>query len=682
MEKVFLVKDPFHEYAARFIDLIHARHRYRALCYFTDRKRRVYEERKHPLLRSPAVAACVDLGRGDYPRFAAWVKAAYDVIAVVPYNEECVESAAALGAALELAWNDAGVLQRFRDKVAMKAHLRLADPSLRVNESMRAQTPDDAFVRGAPRFARYVLKPNDGYGNRGIGIFDARTSRDTIADFFKSAGGVPLALEEYVDGVEYFVNGQTDAQGVPHVVAVFRYDRVAANGRENIDYRTCLVHTDDPAFAGVAAYAQRVVRATGLVRSPFHLEAKVDEAGPCLIEVGARLPGLRNAFVCNTVHGGALDVFGLAAHYYLSRMDLGPPPVSWSTYDGLDVRYVHGISAGGNRFFDAKVEAEVEALGTFHDWAVRPAVGRRAPTTVDCLSMPWSVVLAGPRGGNLDADEARARSVLARPVSPLSGSVLVAGATRLATRVADRARWRIVRIGSALEAPARDEVRRRLRHRLQNARVGLRYTDTLVELTPTQIATASALLAWARTYLSAPHPELGRKGPICPFVAKTLAENRFFIAVHEEVERSEEQIRDLVLSHARTFRRRYPALGDGSTSLLIALPNVPEEVHRLLDAVHASTKTHLMKRKMMIAAMHPRSAHPAIYNPNFAVLRAPIPCFAIRHMVVQDIAFVGHNREAWLTYDKVFRGLFAAGKVSNELGYVDLYEAARERFRA
>ena len=59
---------------------------------------------------------------------------------------------------------------------------------------------------------------------------------------------------------------------------------------------------------------------------------------------------------------------------------------------------------------------------------------------------------------------------------------------------------------------------------------------------------------------------------------------------------------------------------------------------------------------------------------------APFACFVIRHMDVRDIVFLGHNRAAFRRYRARFAPLFAAGEVSNEFGYVDMYDAAVGRF--
>src|SRR4051812_13310051 len=71
------------------------------------------------------------------------------------------------------------------------------------------------------------------------------------------------------------------------------------------------------------------------------------------------------------------------------------------------------------------------------------------------------------------------------------------------------------------------------------AGVGRRYSGPAQVLSPTGLAQANEVMAWARGYLSHPHPELGRNGSVCPFVPKSLNEGRFYMVLHEEVDGSD-----------------------------------------------------------------------------------------------------------------------------------------------
>jgi len=124
---------------------------------------------------------------------------------------------------------------------------------------------------------------------------------------------------------------------------------------------------------------------------------KVDDKGPCLIEVGARLAGNGNAFVCNDMHGGKLDVFDVAAHYYFSSEPYGDEGHDWDFYDRQNVLYVHGIASRSEVIYQLAGISEVEALPEFKRWAKRPSLGDQLHPTRDVFSMAYSLVLMSTR---------------------------------------------------------------------------------------------------------------------------------------------------------------------------------------------------------------------------------------------------------------------------------------------
>ncbi len=176
-----------------------------------------------------------------------------------------------------MSWGQPAIVARIADKFALKEYLRGARPDLGINASRRVEGLADVLAaRELPAYRRFVLKPASGFGNRDIGAFDAASPVRRIEAFLHGLAGVPLLMEEHIDGLEYFVNGQIDAAGAVVVFAVFQYIRIPANGRDNIDFETLLVRRADPKFEVLAQYASEVVSASGLRRSPFHVELKLD----------------------------------------------------------------------------------------------------------------------------------------------------------------------------------------------------------------------------------------------------------------------------------------------------------------------------------------------------------------------------------------------------------------------
>jgi hypothetical protein len=193
-----------------------------------------------------------------------------------------------------------------------------------------------------------------------------------------------------------------------------------------------------------------------------------------------------------------------------------------------------------------------------------------------------------------------------------------------------------------------------------------------------------AVLQWARQYLGRPHPKLGRAGAVCPFARPSIDVGRFMVRHYENVDGTNAHVlRRIVLNESRTFRKAFPrtAANGMLSSLVLIFPHMTAGNFLALDYLHDDLKSHLVvKHGLMSSPFHPRSVKPSISNPEFAVFRAPFPMFAIRHIDVRDIAFVGTNPRAFKLYHALFSKLFQRGEVSNEFGHVSGYIQACERF--
>jgi len=407
----YLIQDPHLEYGSQFIDHLYLRYGYRAVCLFTNRRERVFHEAALSRLGSDRVAAAHDCDSNRIIEPLCEIRKRYDIIGVIPFNETSILPASQIASFLGLSWAQPAVIPLFRDKFALKEHLRTSAPDLRVNASCLVRSSTEALVRRRqPGYRRFVLKPNDGYGNRDVCLFDHESPAAAIRAYFDRVGSTAIVMEEHIAGTEYFVNGQVDARGDVHTVAVFEYARRFANGRHDLDFETRRIDHGTMLFESCARYAEEVLRATGLKRSPFHLELKLDARGPCLVEVAARLPGHGNAFLSGELHGG-LDLIEVAAHFYLSS-DHRDLPLNWNAYNSRAVRYVHGIAPRSERLYELAGIAEVEALPEFHRWIRKPEIGTKVQRTVDCLSMPWSLILKAPTEVQATAAAERVRRLI------------------------------------------------------------------------------------------------------------------------------------------------------------------------------------------------------------------------------------------------------------------------------
>ena len=312
-EPVVLILDPDSVYGADLIDSYYTEHGLRCVLGFTGRRARVLAFTTVPAAHSRAVAARVDL-TGDVTKDHHDLARRFDIRAVPAYQELWVEYATAFLHLLGLHWNPPEVVARFRDKFALKQWIRDHAPDVRMNASRMVGSVREVLDEPGPSYRRFVLKPPDGVGNENVLIVDDTVDPQRIARHFAEsvAPGGACVMEEYIDGEEYYVDGQVDAEGNVTPIAVQHYRRGRLGDRSNIALGHVTVRPGELHFDAILEYASHVIAATGLRRSPFHMEVKVDDSGPCLIECGARLVGWAAALEDSAAHGPQLDVVRVA----------------------------------------------------------------------------------------------------------------------------------------------------------------------------------------------------------------------------------------------------------------------------------------------------------------------------------------------------------------------------------
>lgn len=386
----YLIQDPYDDDALTFIRTIFTYFGLRPVCFYTDPKERFYGEQEHPSLVGNYVEASYDLVLDEIPAFCDELRQRYDIRGVIPYREDTLEVAARLCRHLDIGWNPPEVIARFRDKHALKSHLREQEPSVRVPRCRLVKSPDDLWSQPLP--PRFVLKPNDGFGNQQVGIFEA-SDEAAIAGHLTASPHVTWILEEYIGGTEFHVDGQVRPDGEVTVLAVMEYLRTAVNGSQTVYVGEAQCHTNHPCFRPLVDYAKRVLAATGLRRCPFHLEAKVDGQGPCLIDLGARLLSEGGGHTLSRLHPERPDVYAVAAHDYLGGSDFARQPVDWAHYDKEATVVVYGISTTEGIIQELQGLSELEALPEFVCWVTKPRIGDPLVPTKSLRDAPYIVEL-------------------------------------------------------------------------------------------------------------------------------------------------------------------------------------------------------------------------------------------------------------------------------------------------
>lgn len=434
MESVALILDPEPEYAPTIIDHYWRQAGLRSVLAYSSRKKRMAAVVNAPVVHSRAIAGRISFEEKapiaeSVDAIAAQLAGRFEVMVVPTYLEDFVLLTTELSARFGLDWNSPEVMAPYRDKFAYKERIRRNRPDIRLNASKVVQSLDEVLNSDPSQYSRFVLKPIDGVGNRDILIRDWPPDEIEVASYLQQLDS-PAVLEEFMTGQEFQVNGQVLGDGEPVVTAVYQANRGAVGARLNISEDYWTVATSDPRFIELANYAQEVVKASGLTRSPFHMELILTEDGPGLIECGARLIG-SGWHEDSRMHGPQCDLISAAAHYWLSAepYDLA---LDWAHYDSLVGVRVFGNGDQGGIVVGVEGVEKLEHTPGFLNWIQKPRIGQQVWPTVSTATTQWSFNLAVANMEQAQRLVAQARSEIHPEIAARGSHVAMAKIKRAA----------------------------------------------------------------------------------------------------------------------------------------------------------------------------------------------------------------------------------------------------------
>ncbi|MET7938420.1 DUF6875 domain-containing protein [Streptomyces sp. NPDC005322] len=146
---------------------------------------------------------------------------------------------------------------------------------------------------------------------------------------------------------------------------------------------------------------------------------------------------------------------------------------------------------------------------------------------------------------------------------------------------------------------------------------------------------------WLHSFLTRSHPELGRKGSVCPYMEQSLKLGRTAISL---VDVGGSRGRQRLESIARSALERLGQKGDRDDiyNTFVMLP-VGDDVDRrrnLVVEVQSALKPEAVAAGKMVGEFFPGHPMRGIHNQAFRPLVSPHPLLAVRAMVVTDVLFL------------------------------------------
>ncbi|MDH3748714.1 MAG: ATP-grasp domain-containing protein [Gammaproteobacteria bacterium] len=220
-----------------------------------------------------------------------------------------------------------------RDKPAMKEALREA--GIPCAQSTRARTPDEAR-----KFARSVgfpliIKPPAGAGASGTWRVGSSEELESVMQESGLTAGVAVAIEEFIEGHEGFLDTLAINGEVGHEFITHYYPNVLEAMRERwiSPQMVATNRLDEPGYDEVRKMARKVNKILNIGTSATHMEWFYGPKGLKFSEIGCRPPGV-----------GQWDVYNAANEFDL-YFEWAHALVHGSTHTQPSRRYAAGMIA-------------------------------------------------------------------------------------------------------------------------------------------------------------------------------------------------------------------------------------------------------------------------------------------------------------------------------------------------
>lgn len=165
---------------------------------------------------------------------------------------------------------------------------------------------------------------------------------------------------------------------------------------------------------------------------------------------------------------------------------------------------------------------------------------------------------------------------------------------------------------------------------------------------PAERAWLFEMMRWIKDEICQPHPDLDRRGDLCPFVRPALKQNLLFIEESDLDDRDEMLLESFLLESSKTFLETPPLPPQRNCiykSLLVAFPTMAREKAIMLQSVRRSIKPTLLGTGLTCGEFYPWSEDRSVRSKDFPVARSPVPCIAIRYLSPHDIIFLRSQPE-------------------------------------
>ena len=167
------------------------------------------------------------------------------------------------------------------------------------------------------------------------------------------------------------------------------------------------------------------------------------------------------------------------------------------------------------------------------------------------------------------------------------------------------------------------------------------------ELAESDLHALRVVIDWIKTFVVRPHKDLGRAGPVCPFVPGALERKTLWLAPEQIADRGVPDVVELINGYKRLFLDAQPTEGDDANYKVIVVVFTDLSADRA-QSVFDDVLEHLavpsyVEDGIVFGAFYEGNEGTAIYNSGFRPFTAPVPFLFVRHGVISDWKFFLDN---------------------------------------
>jgi hypothetical protein len=163
------------------------------------------------------------------------------------------------------------------------------------------------------------------------------------------------------------------------------------------------------------------------------------------------------------------------------------------------------------------------------------------------------------------------------------------------------------------------------------------------------LAALRAVANWTTSFVTKPHAELGRDGPVCPFVPGCLERGTFWLAPEHVEDADVAQVAELMDGYRRLFLDTEPVEGDNATYKVFVVVFTDLSAERA-QSLFAGVQGQLALQAyaddgVIFGPFYEGNEGTALYNASFRPFQSPVPFLFVRNTVVTDWKFFVDEEE-------------------------------------